>query len=228
VEPLDARVMTSDQVPQPARPRATPSPLLRAAAAWPGQPGGPDTRVALIRRNGQHAAVVYRLDVDEHVRRQAAGQAPLTEPWQADALMDLPVDLPVNLLDSLSEGERRQLLRLPTGAVVYHGMTVIRRARPPLTVTFALISTPDWNAGLSAAGRYVPHCRRAMLLPAEPTATEALFEASLYNIGVGLIRGDGVHELLAPGPYRRWRFKPAQWTFVEEVYAQLDDLRVTA
>src|SRR3954447_21293891 len=103
----------ADQRPRRGRPRGTPSPLLRAAAAWPHQPGGPDTRVALILRNGRHAAVRYRLDVDEHVRRQACGSAPLTEPWQAEALMNLPLDHPV----SLSEHELGQLRRLPPGAV---------------------------------------------------------------------------------------------------------------
>jgi hypothetical protein len=194
--------------------------LARAAAAWPGEPDGPGVEVAVIRRNNRQAAIAYRLDEVEHARRTAAAQAPITQPWQADALMGLPLDLPVPL-ESLTERERRELHRLPPGAVEYDGLTVVRRARPPVRVAFALVSTQHWRTGLSAAGEYAPFCRRAMLLPAEPAEPLAVLEASAYGIGVGLADRHGVRELLAPEPYERHRHSPAQWTFVEQVYAQL-------
>jgi hypothetical protein len=205
--------------PEPSRPAKT-SRLQRAAAAWPGEPAGPGTSVSVIRRSQRQAAVAYHLEVDEHVRREAAGQPSITQLWQADTLLNLPADVPV-LLESLTDRERRELHRLPPGAVEHDGMNVIRRARPPLTVTFALVSVRHWRTGLAAAGEYAPYCRRAMLLPAAPAEEEALFEASLYDIGVGLAGRTGVHELMAPGPYKRLLVNAAQWTFTEQVYAQL-------
>lgn len=201
--------------------RAMPSRLQRAAVAWPGQPGGLGMEVAVMRRNNRQVAVAYCLDVTEHVRRTTVRQVPVTQLWQADVLMGLPLDLPVPL-ESLTERERREVHRLPAGVVEYDGLCVVRRARPPLTVTFALVSARHWRTGLVAAGEYAPYCRRAMLLPAEPVEPHAVLEASVYDIGVGLVNRHGVRELLAPGPYERHRHSPAQWAFVEQVYAQLD------
>jgi hypothetical protein len=217
-----------DEVPEPAGPAPAPKPsvpaktsrLQRAAAAWPGEPAGPGASVAVIRRDQRQVALAYRLDVDEHARREAVGQAPITQLWQADALLNLPADLPVPL-ESLTDRERRELHRLPDGAVQRDGMNVIRRARPPLTATFALVSVQHWRTGLSAAGEYAPYCRRAFLLPAAPAEEEALLEASYYGIGVGLADRTGVRELMVPGPYKQMRVTPAQWTFTEQVYAQL-------
>ncbi|WP_410570472.1 hypothetical protein [Amycolatopsis sp. cmx-4-61] len=202
--------------PEPSVPAKT-SRLQRAAAAWPGEPAGPGTSVSVIRPEpapGRRRLPPRRRRA--HVRREAAGRAPITQLWQADTLLNLPANLPVPL-ESLTERERRALHRLPPGAVEHDGMNLIRRARPTLTVTFALVSVQHWRTGLAAAGEYAPYCRRAMLLAAAPAEEEALLDASLYDIGVGLADWTGVRELMAPGPHKRLLVNAAHWTFTEQV-----------
>ncbi len=200
--------------------------LLRAAAGWPGNNDSDDLEVAGIRRHGRVAAIVFRPDQAEIARRAGAGQPAITDLATLDALLNLPLDLPVPR-DGLHVRERAALRRLPPGAIESDPAgQIVRRTRPPLLVVLALVSVNTWETGIRAAAEYNQYCRCAMLLPGEPAELDAMLQASFYGVGVGVAaRNADVRELLPPGPFTRRAMNPAHWAFAEHVYTRLDTYR---
>ncbi|SMD27627.1 hypothetical protein [Kibdelosporangium aridum] len=174
-----------------------------------------------MRLFGGVVDVAYCLDESEHARRVAAGVGAVTQRGVLDALMGLPVGLPVAVHD-LSERERHLLQRVPHGVVDYDGRNVVRRAVAPLSVRFAMVTARSWREGLRKAGQFAPFCARAMLLPATPSdVDDACAQASFYGVGVCVFESGRLRMLVDPQPYVRHQHSAAQWRFAEEVYRQV-------
>lgn len=176
---------------------------------------------AMVRVFGAVAGVAYRSDPAEMTRRRAVGCGAITGRAELDALMNIPVGVPVDGR-ALSERERRLLQRLPRGAVETDGSRLVRRAVAPLLVTFAIVGARSWQEGLVKAGRFAPFCARAMLLATPPSdLDDAAVQASFYGIGVGVVTAERLRMLVDPVPYVRHRHTSAQWRFAEEIYRQV-------
>ena len=178
---------------------------------------------ALLRTFGTLAGVVYRPNRAEVARRRAHGVGSFTEIEMLDALMGLPVGLPLSRYE-LTNAERSLVDRAPSGAMERRGGQVVRRAVAPLSVLFAVVAANDWHVGLRRAGQFAPFCARAMLLPALPADWEdASTQASYFGIGVCMFVDAQLRMLVPPRPYVRKRHTPAQWWFAEEAYRQISE-----
>jgi len=168
---------------------------------------------------GTDALLFRRLDEREHERRRAVSAGRIDYIGHLEALMALPVDLPVPLR-SLDPGLRKKIRALPPGAVEIDRHRVIRRAVRPM---LAVVKASGWRDGLEKAGRFAPVCRRAMLLEYEPDGLEnLLIEAAYYGIGVLVPRSGGLKMAAAPEEFRPGRHTAAAWLFVEEIYQRID------
>ncbi|SEE34499.1 hypothetical protein SAMN05428938_7932 [Streptomyces sp. KS_5] len=180
---------------------------------------GAQTQVATLQ--GTEALFFYRLDSAEHARRRQAAAARMDRMPALEALLALPVGIPVPLT-ALDPDQRRAVRALPAGCVDRDRTSVTRRAVRPARVDLAVVRAAGWRQGLRDAGRFAPFCRRAMLLTRRPShLDEALAEADFYGIGVFLAAEDGVEMVLEPAPYRPLRHTAAAWCFVEELYQLL-------
>jgi hypothetical protein len=185
-----------------------------------GLAGGKST---LLRTFGTLAGVVYRLDQSEVARRRAQGVGSFTQIEVLDALMGLPVGLPISWHE-LTDAERALVDRAPGGAIERRGGQVVRRAVAPVSVLFAVVAANDWRVGLRRAGQFAPFCVRAMLLPALPADWEdARTQASYFGIGACTFVDAQLRMLVTPRPYVRKRHTPAQWWFAEEAYRQISE-----
>jgi hypothetical protein len=170
---------------------------------------------------GTEALCFYRLNEDEHARREEASAARLDKLPDLESLLMLPVGIPVPL-QSLDPLARREVRGLPTGAVERDRKAVTRRAVRPLQVDLAVVRASGWRRGLERAGQFAPFCRRAMLLDRRPARLdEVLVEADFYGIGVFIASGAEVELALEPEDYRPPRHTAAAWWFVEDVYQRL-------
>lgn len=182
------------------------------------KPGGQARTVSVF---GTEALCFYRLNEDEHARREEVSAARVDKLPDLECLLTLPVDVPVPL-QSLDSPARRAVQRLPSGAVERDRKTVTRRAVRPLHVDLAVVRASGWSQGLERAGQFAPFCRRAMLLDRLPARLdEVLVEADFYGIGVFVASGDEVELVLEPEDYRPPRHTAAAWWFVEDVYQRL-------
>jgi hypothetical protein len=167
----------------------------------------PDTaRVCVGSVLGVNAAVFFELDEQEDGRRERDGAAAITD---------------VDVLDLLGGRRSRALAKMPAGCVEFGQGTVIRRARPPLTASLAIIGGgASFRSKLQQAGRFAPFCPKAIVFNRAPRdLTAACFDADFY--GVGLIVAEGgsdVEVLVAPQAHRPRRLVPRTWWFTEEVY----------
>ncbi|MFH9983245.1 hypothetical protein ACH4ND_29255 [Streptomyces sp. NPDC017179] len=181
----------------------------------------PDGQARTVSVFGTEALCFYRLNEDEHARREEVSAARVDKLPDLECLLTLPVDVPVPL-QSLDSPARRAVRGLPSGAVERDRKTVTRRAVRPLQVDLAVVRASGWRLGLERAGQFAPFCRRAMLLDRLPARLdEVLVEADFYGIGVFVASGDEVELVLEPADYRPPRHTAAAWWFVEDVYQRL-------
>ncbi len=167
---------------------------------------------------GQRATMFYRFDPVEHRRRQSVSAQPLTAMESLEALLELPVGLPIPM-ESLCPDDRASVRRLPSTAVDREGGSVTRKAVRPLKVELALVRDTRPRQALEAATKFAPFCSRAVLLqrPA-PRMDDYLNEASFYGVGVLLQTPSGIEVPLEPAEYRPKRHTAAAWRFVEKLY----------
>jgi hypothetical protein len=204
-------------VPSPLTSASAPVPAVRYAANHLV----PDTaRVCVGSVLGVNAAVFFELDEQEDGRRERDGAAAITDVDVLDLLLCLPVGEVVRVAD-LGGRRSRALAKMPAGCVEFGQGTVIRRARPPLTASLAIIGGgASFRSKLQQAGRFAPFCPKAIVFNRAPRdLTAACFDADFY--GVGLIVAEGgsdVEVLVAPQAHRPRRLVPRTWWFTEEVY----------
>lgn len=191
---------------------------VRAASDALVPPGGHAEVFTLL---GTTALVFYRLDLTEHVRRRSVAAGPVTDMGSLEALLTLPVDLPVRL-DSLSPRDRAGVRRLPAGSADRDRRNVTRRAVRPLHVDLTVVTAEQPRQGVAAASRFAPYCSRAVLLqrPAQ-RMHDLLNEASFYGVGVLMDSPSGTEVVLEPRPYRPRRHTAAAWGFVEDLYQRV-------
>jgi hypothetical protein len=194
--------------------------LVQAASAVLLQDG---VLTAPLQLKGSNAWVFYRYDENERARRHRVGAERLDRMDALEALLQVPVGLPVPLA-SLAEPLCRAIGALPGGAAVVGDGQVTRNAVRPLAVDLVVVrsSGRNWRDGLKRAGRFAPFSRRALLIdpPSEEWET-LLLEAAFYGIGILIPAGGGVELVLEPRAYRPRRHTAAAWRFVEQVYQRL-------
>lgn len=170
---------------------------------------------------GVTAAIDYRVDAAEVARRRRAGCGAITDLAVLDALMGLPVRIPITTTD-LTDRERRILRRAPAGALACTDERTTRLAVPPVSVELAVVRARDWRKGLARAGRFAPFCARAIHLPTRPADyDDAAMQAGFFGIGIFIGPRNNPHHIVEPAPHIRHRHTPAQWQFAEEVYQQI-------
>jgi hypothetical protein len=174
------------------------APMLGVRAWWSVTPD-PDE---LARREGAQFTCLRRLDV-------------------VDVLLSLPIGGPV-AASSLSAHEQRIVGRLPQRVVERAGRGVVRLACPPLRVDHVVVSAQRFRRGLEAASSFSTYCARSMVLSGrvEPSEME-LTEAGYYGVGVYLVQGNRLIELVAPEPLPGWDETPASWVFSETLCDRL-------
>ncbi|WP_370945335.1 hypothetical protein AB5J62_40640 [Amycolatopsis sp. cg5] len=178
---------------------------------------------ARVRLFGAAAGIAYVPDAVEVARRETMGIGAITQRGVLDALMGLPVGVPVSEADL--NGREQQLLRRAPGGIVEcdAGGRLVRRAIAPMSVRFALVAASTWREGLRKAGRFAPFCARAMLLATPPADLEdARAQASFYGIGICVFSAGELQVLQDPQPYVRQTHTSAHWWFAEEIYRQLE------
>ncbi|WP_051054444.1 hypothetical protein [Frankia sp. QA3] len=181
----------------------------------------PDTaRVCVGSVLGVSAAVFYELDGQEDARRDRDGATAITDVDVLDLLLCLPVGEPVRI-DDLGRRGRRALAKMPPGCVEFGRGAVIRRARPPLTPSLAIVGgNGSFRRKLELAGRFAPFCPKAVVVNKAPRdLTAACFDADFYGVGLIVAAVDSdVEVLVAPQAHRPRRVVPRTWWFIEEVY----------
>jgi hypothetical protein len=182
-----------------------------------------DCHGTVVRIFGTAAGVAYRLDHAEVTRRREHQLGALTDMDVLDALMGLPIGVPVER-SVLAKAELALVDRLPAGVVEHRGEQLVRLAAAPLSVQSAVVAARTWKAGLRQAGRFAPFCVRAMLLSAIPADLGDLkAQASFFGVGVGVSVDGQMRMLVEPAPYTRTRHTPAQWWFAEEAWRQIKE-----
>jgi hypothetical protein len=175
----------------------------------------------VIRLWDVRATVAYREAPGEADRRRLAGQPAILHRAVLEALMGLPVGMPVPS-DALSPADQHLIRQAPRGAVDEQDGRFVRRAVAPVSVRLALVEAGSWQQGVSDACRFAPFSSRAAVLPAVPADVDtACAQAEFYGVGLYVRSGTSVRELLAPEVYVRRRHTSAQWRFAEDVYRQL-------
>lgn len=167
------------------------------------------------------ASLTVVVNQAEWQRRAETGCTAVVRLDVLDALLGLPVGLPITVTD-LTVRERRVIDRLPNSVVEHRGYDVIRRVEPAADVTHAAVKARDWWCGLVRAGLFAPWCSRSMVLPSRPpNEAEAALQASYYGIGIVIETGTDHVTLVEPEPWVNHRVTPAGWWFTEEVYEQM-------
>lgn len=165
------------------------------------------------------AHLVYSLDEIEVARRRAVGLGAIADRAVLDALMSLPIGMPVPVA-SLSDRDARLVRRAPRGAVEVRAGVVTRRAVSPVVPHLATVPAKAWRLGLVKAGRFAPFCSRSMRLERRPRdAEDAFMQASFWGVGIVLPEG----EMVTPEPHVRHRHTAAYWWFSEQLYRQVAD-----
>jgi hypothetical protein len=205
---------------------------IRAAATTPRAADGISElsrcTSAVVQVFGAVAGVAYVPDPVEAARRDAVGLGAITGRAELDALMNLPVGIPVNAHE-MTERELRLLRRAPRGVVEDDGVRLVRRVVAPVSVRFAIVGARTWQEGLVKAGRFAPFCARAMLLSRPPTdLDDAAVQASFYGIGISVFTTGTLRMLVEPASYVRHQHTPAQWRFAEEIYRQINASAIAA
>lgn len=171
------------------------------------------------------ATIVYRLNHDEHQRRQAAGLTGVTRLDQLDLMMELPAGLPVPHRDT----DWRMVKRLPPGCVDITTRGIVRQIVKPLDVRLALVTGRQWKPGLVRTGRFGAYCNRVLALTGKPRGlTEKAIEADFWGIGLIVNAATEPEMVVAPTPFVAQRHTPAAWAFAEAIYGQVAADKVPA
>lgn len=177
-----------------------------------------DAQTIAARLLGVSAVLAFRPDDAEWHRRGQVGLGALDSSDHLDVLLSLPIGLPVPVVE-LSPRERRQLAKLPAGAVAICSGDVVRLAVSPLRVELAIVPARGWVKGLELAGRFAPFAARVMWLPRLPEAQDDMrMLARRYGVGVVVGEPDRAQVAVAPAPFVRRRFSAAGWLFTERVF----------
>jgi hypothetical protein len=170
---------------------------------------------------GVRVVLTVVVNRDEWRRRADTRCAAITRTDVLDALLGLPLGIPVAVAD-LTDRERQAVNRLPNSLVQHRGYDVIRRVERVVNVKHAAVKAREWRGGLAQAGRFAPWCSRSIVLSTRPTnEAEAAMQASYYGIGIVVETGTGRVTLVEPEPWVNHRVTPAGWWFTEEVYEQM-------
>jgi len=177
-----------------------------------------EVRRTLMSIMGTEALICYRLDDDEHARRQRADTGAIASADVLELLLSLPIALPVPVT-ALTGRERAALKLAPPGAVTRSDDQVTRHAVAPVAVELALVAACSWRTGLEVAGRFTPFCSPAMVLRRRPAnLADVRLQAGFYGVGVIVVDDLETEVLVEPAPFQRRRFTAAGWRFLEEVY----------
>lgn len=190
------------------------------AAACAASPGAWRIGVerAVMPIMGAEALICYRLDADEHARRQRAGGSAISSADVLELLLGLPAAVPIPVT-SLTCRERAALDRAPHAAVSVRCGEVTRLAVAPVAVELALVAAGNWRAGLEVAGRFAPFCARAIVLSRRPAnLADVQMESGFYGVGAIVVEDQSAEILVEPAPFHRRRVTAAGWRFAEEVY----------
>jgi hypothetical protein len=205
--------------------------LLTAVTSWPGTPGAGERsqrQSAVVWMFGAATGIAYRPDLAEIARRSEMTLGAITDRAVLDAMMGLPVGIPI-AAGCVPQREHRQLARAPRGAVDHDGGHLVRRAVAPVAVSFAVVRARRWPQGLVAAGRFAPFCARAVVLPAAPVdLDQASVQAAFWGVGLAVAAGEAVRVLAEPEPYVRHRHSAGQWRFAEEIHRQITEATAIA
>lgn len=153
----------------------------------------------------------------EQARRAQAGLGGVTSLWLLDAVMNLPLGVPIRTSD-LCEDTWEQLRAAPNGVVDVEDGWVTRLLSPPLTVVAAVARGPGWRRPFQLAGRFAPFAQRLMMFDKAP-ARPLVWEAQVAGVGVWIFEDDRWEELSRPEPFTQRYWKPAGWRFAENAYA---------
>lgn len=194
--------------------------MAAARAASPSAPAA-EVRRTLMPIMGTEALVCYRVDDDEHARRQRAGAGTISSADVLELLLGLPTAMPVSVA-SLTRRESAALREAPPGSVSVFDGRVTRHAVAPVRVELALVAARSWRQGLEVAGRFAPFCAQAMVLRRRPAdLPDVRLQAGFYGIGVILVESQSTEVLVEPASFQRHRFTVAGWRFLEEVYRRV-------
>ena len=166
---------------------------------------------------GATADALIIVDVTEQSRRKAAGLGAVTSLPLLDALLNLPLGMPVPKRD-LAEPTWQQLLLAPAGVVQLDDRWVTRVLTPPLTVAAALVRGHSWRQALRRAGCFAPFTQRILLLDRAPKAGY-VWEAAAAGVGVWVGGPGEVQEVHPPEVFVRRYWKAAGWRFAERANA---------
>jgi hypothetical protein len=173
-------------------------------------------------RAGEPVSAFCALDAREHGRRVSAGMAAVTDLAVLDALLALPLGMPVSA-SSLSARLRALLRKAPVGAVRYEQTDVVRLAYAPLQVRRVEVTVlRSWRTALRRASQFSQYTQRVLVLDSVPRDVDDLtLQASFYGVGVVLGEQPEREQLVASQPFVVRRHSPARWAFAEECYGLL-------
>lgn len=196
-----------------AVPEVVPAPRVAGVAA-----DGEQFVLNAARVAGGRGDALMRVSHGEHERRAAAGIAAVTDLQVLDALLGLPLGMPVRSSD-LSDRERVVLRSAPPGVVEASDGSVRRVLEAPVEVGLVVVRSARFREGLVRASAFAPFAQRVLLLPARPKrAADVLWEADAAGIGVWVGEPEDAEQLVAPAPWRRRYVKAAGWRFAEQAY----------
>jgi hypothetical protein len=155
--------------------------------------------------------------LDEIERRAAIGLGGILNKALLEALLNLPVDLPVPI-QALDTRTIRTLTAAPAGCIDFSNDVVVRRAVSPIRVLRAGVCAARWSDGLSQAGQFASYCSRYAVLTSDTADLDhAVMEARYYGIGLAtMIDGpESLKWLVHPALFRPTRETVASWHFAE-------------
>lgn len=175
-----------------------------------------------VSASTRRTKAVLQMDpvLDEIERRAEAGLGGILDESLLEALLVLPVDIPVPA-EALHADTQRELSAAPSGCVDFVDETVIRRAMSPIRVLSAGVCAATWSDGLSQAGQFASYCERyAVLTSPADDLDHAAMEASFYGIGLAtMTRGsESLQWIVRPGSFRPTRETVASWHFAESAF----------
>lgn len=170
-------------------------------------------------RAAAHVADAYVIgDHSEQARRRAAGLKEVTSLKLLDAVMNLPLNVPIRRADVSSEAMTR-FQNAPYGVVQLEPGWVTRLLTPPLTVIASVVRTSNWRQAAQRASQFMPFSQQIVMLEQiSIPRCDYEWEAQLTGIGVWLANDSEPIELVAPKPFVRNYWKPAGWRFAERAY----------
>ena len=171
---------------------------------------------------GARADAVVAVEAGEHARRVAVGLGAVPDYSTLYALMCLPLNTDVRVVD-LGDVVHRLLQKAPPGCVDWldDRTRVRRRYTPAATAPLVVIRGATWRPALRRAAAFEPFAARVVLLSGAPRHVAGIaWEADVDGTGLWITRPSGeIEEVVAPAPYVEHYVKPAGWRFAEYAYA---------